>query len=1829
MNTDQVLSSVAPVSAHSLLDLLQLRTRDQPERTAYIFLQDGEHTETRLTYAELDRRARSIAALLQRTAAPGERVLLLYPPGLDYLAAFFGCLYAGLVAVPAYPPHPQRPMPRLQTIVADAGATHALTTGVLLSQLEQRFAQLPDLARLRWLSTDGALDDLANEWQPPAIDGATLAFVQYTSGSTATPKGVMLTHANLLHNLALIQRGFGHTPASRGVIWLPPYHDMGLIGGILQPLYAGFPVTLMSPLAFLQRPLRWLEAITRYGATTSGGPNFAYDLCVRKVTPEQRATLDLRSWDLAFCGAEPVRAATLARFAEAFGPCGFRYEAFYPCYGLAEATLIVSGGARHAPPIIQAVDAAALERDRVAAAAEASSRALVGCGQPLPDQQVRIVDLDTLRPCPSDRVGEIWVAGLSVAQGYWNQPAATEQTFGAHLAESGAGPFLRTGDLGFLHDGELFITGRIKDLIIIRGRNHYPQDIEQTVEASHRLLRPASGAAFGVEVGDDEQLVIVQEVERQGLRADLSEVIAAIRQAVAEQHEVPIYAVVLLKPATIPKTTSGKIQRHACRAAFRDGTLDPVAAWHASQQPAAADERDDPQRSPTFDDPAELQSWLAAHLARSCGVAPDQIALDQPITRYGLDSMAAIELLHGIETQTGAVLSIAALLQGPSIAELAAAIAAQRTADLLPAVDRGDTEQLSYGQRALWFLHQLAPQSTAYTVANAVQIDAPLDAAALQRAADMLIDRHPLLRAAFPARHGEPFQQVGAQQAAAFVHEDATAWDAAFLQQRLVEMVRQPFDLERGPLLRIALFTQDERRYTLLLAAHHSVTDFWSQALLLQELDVLYAAALAQQPPALPPLTARYGEYVAWQQVILFGAEGARLWEYWRRQLADAPTVLNLPTDRPRPPVQTFHGAAHSFTLDRDLTSAIRRFTDAHGLTLYMTLLAAFEILLHRYTGQDDLLVGSPMAGRSRAQFAHVVGYFVNPVALRIRFSDDLTCAALLRQVRQTALAAFEHQDFPFPLLVERLQPDRDPSRPPLVQAMFALQQAPPHGHERLAALALGIDGIEVALHTLPLRSVALPQQTAQFELALVVAEVDGALRGSWQYNTDLFDAATIERMARHWERVLRALLSDPAQRAATLPLLTEAELGQLLGELAGTAGDYPADRTLHELIEVQAEHVPETIAVVWQDQRLSYAELNRRANQLAHHLRALGVGADTCVGLCVERSPDAVIGILGILKAGGAYVPLDPAYPAERLAWMLEHSGIGVLLTQAALLQGIGLQSQTTRAVCLDRDWPTIAQGSEQNPPPNTSAAHAAYVLHTSGSTGRPKGVCCDHGSVVNVLHDVQRRQPLAAGMACSWWASLSVDVSVLEIFSALLAGGTLHIVPQEARFDGAAFARWLHRHQVRSAYIPAFMLPDLIAALDGGVAPPLHRVVVGVEPIQEQLLARIMRGIPGLKIINGYGPTETTICTTLHSVDPRTARDDITPLGTPVQNTRVYLLDAQMQPVPVGVLGEIYIGGAGLARGYVNQPDRTAERFLPDPFAQQSGGRLYRTGDLARYLADGTLMFAGRRDHQIKLRGYRIELDEIEQTLMQHPAIQEAIVTVQEVAAGDRRLVAYVVAQRRGAPCGCPCPEGTRPGIQSKEQAEEENKRTSEQGGSEREPRTASREPWSLELRTYLKGRLPAYMVPSAFVVLDALPLLPSGKVDRKALPLPDEAARSTAGYLAPQTEIERMIAAIWQETLHVERVGLHDNFFEIGGHSLLVAQVQTKLREAFDTHLSIVDLFQYPTIYLLAERLQQQRVAPPTFQQSREQAHSRKAAMQHQARRRRPQRSHEHEE
>ncbi|HVG20470.1 MAG TPA: amino acid adenylation domain-containing protein, partial [Blastocatellia bacterium] len=1267
-----------------------------------------------------------------------------------------------------------------------------------------------------------------------------------------------------------------------------------------------------------------------------------------------------------------------------------------------------------------------------------------------------------------------------------------------------------------------------------------------TVEQSHQTLRPNSGAAFSVDDGGAERLVIVQELEHRR-QPDTNEVIEAIRRAVAEGHEVNASAVTLVKAGSVPKTSSGKIRRGVCRSMFLQQRFDAVASWRESS--ASESERPDDVSTDVLESRESVEAWLAARLAAKLRVGPREVDLHRPLAEYGLDSLMAVELMHDIELGLGLTMPMASILHGPTISELAARAMAQQYAlpsgpKLTPAPP-GEvvTERpLSRGQQALWFLHQISPGAGAYNINVAVSIKGGLDVSALQRTFKTLVSRHPCLRSSFTSILGEPARLVHEKAEVSLQREDDLDWSDARLNERLVEEANRPFDLERGLLLRLRLFARSSGEHVLLLVVHHIVADFWSLAVMVYEMGLLYEAEKNGRPATLAPLDFQYSDYVRWQEEMLASAEGERLWVYWREQLAGELPSLSLPTDRPRPPVQTYRGASHSFVLNAESTARLKALGQSRAATLYMTTLASYLTLLHRYTGQEDILIGSPTSGRGRAGFAGIVGYFVNPVVIRADFSRNPTFEQFLDQVRQTVLAAVEHQEYPFALLVKRLEPERDASRPPLFQSMFALQKSHLLDEEGLAAFALGEAGAQLKLRALNLESMALERRVAQFDLSLSVVEAQEEIVASLEYNTDLFDASTVERMADHFHTLVEAIACDPSGRVSDLPLMTLAQRRQLLAEWNDTGQGRREDRCIHELFEAQAGRTPDADAIVFGDLRLTYRELDERANRLADALRGLGVGPEARVALLLERSIEMVVGVFAILKAGAAYVPLGTTLPAERLAFMLEDSQAEVVLTQERLADR--LPEKAPKVICLDaKPGPFTGAASSGS---GATPGNLAYIIYTSGSTGTPKGVMIEHRTLVSYIEYMGDRYEFGPGDRFLQFSSISFDASVEDIFGCLTRGATL-VLPADSAMDSASsFIDECRGRRLTVLNLPTAYWHELVAntaAEDWASVEQLRVVIVGGERALAGRLREWQKiAGPRARFANEYGPTEATICSTIWELaDHSRAAPDEIPIGRPIRNVRAYILDLRLRPVPIGVVGELHIGGFNLARGYHERPDLTAEKFIPDPFGDEPGGRLYKTGDLARYLPGGDIEFAGRSDHQVKVRGFRIELGEIEAALHQHPLVVDAVVLAKEAASGAVRLVAYVVAGDEALTTGV--------------------------------------------LRGFAKEKLPEYMVPSAFVLLDRLPITPAGKVNYRALPEPVQTGAESGGAFAiARSMAERQLARIWADVLKLEQVGVHDNFFELGGDSILSIQVVARARQA-GLEISPKQIFECPTLAELA--------------------------------------------
>ncbi|UVW28153.1 non-ribosomal peptide synthetase/type I polyketide synthase [Massilia sp. H6] len=1037
---------------------------------------------------------------------------------------------------------------------------------------------------------------------------------------------------------------------------------------------------------------------------------------------------------------------------------------------------------------------------------------------------------------------------------------------------------------------------------------------------------------------------------------------------------------------------------------------------------------------------------------------------------------------------------------------------------------------LSRGQRAMWFLWNMNPAGAEYGLPMAWTIDTPLDPDALRDALQALVDRHPVLRTTYSAPHGEPVQLVHARLPVSFERVDASDWDDARLHARLSATAHAPFDLAHGPIFRCHLFTRaasaGKHAHVLLFNSHHIATDTWSLIVLMEELGLLYRAAVGGHAPELPPDTLAYTAYVGWQQDLLASSRADEHWTYWRSQLA-APPSLDLPTDRPRPTVQTHAGAGHAFTLDKELTAQIRALARQEDVTFYTVLLAAFYVLLYRYTGQDDIVVGSPRFGRPPEGYARTVGYFASPCALRCQLDGASTFSELLHGVRKVLVGSREHQDFPFPLLVEKLGLPRDLSRSPVFQVAFTYQKSQLAHLQGVAAARMGLAGASLDLSGLRLDSYPLEQHTVKFDLDFVVEEVDESLRAVCWYNTDLWNADSIAYLVEHYQALLQSAAQAPDQAVERLPMLTERE--QLASAAWNATATPYSQACAHQLFEQQVARAPEAEALRYGGRSMRYDELNRRANQLARYLQRQGLEPGQLVGLSMERGQaELVIGVLAILKAGAAYLPLDPAYPQDRLAFMLDDASLRLLLTQDSL-QAV-LPASAARQVCLDRDWDSIAQEASHDLDLDIGPAELAYVIYTSGSTGRPKGVLLEHRGLSNLVHALMDGFAVGPASRMLQFASSSFDASVSEIFTALGAGASLCLAPKLDLIPGSALVNTINDNAISVVTLP----PSVLALLRPADVPGLHTIITAGEACSLELARRWS---DGRRMINAYGPTEASVCATMARMHPLVESVSI---GGPLPNTRVHVLDAHLQPVPIGVAGELHIAGTGLARGYLNRPELTRERFITAP----CGERLYKTGDLVRREADGGLKFLGRLDHQVKIRGFRIELGELEAVIGEWPGIREALVLARGCPGGDQALVAYAIAHE----------------------------------GAVVTPAA---------LRAHVQSRLPDFMVPADFVLLDAWPSTPNGKIDRRALPAPPE-HRVEATAAMPRDELERQIAAIWCEVLAVSAVSIDDSFFDAGGHSLSLVQVEVLLEEQLGIVVATVDLFRFPTIRLLARHL-----------------------------------------
>jgi amino acid adenylation domain-containing protein/non-ribosomal peptide synthase protein (TIGR01720 family) len=1531
--------SASPNAVHPLCISQLLAERAECTPDALALLAPGRAP---LTYGRLCQHVDHVVQTLQAMGVGrSDRVALVQPNGPEMAVASLA-VAAGATCIPLNPAYSAR---EFDVYLANRNVKALIVQADMDSPVRAiALAQGIGIIELSpILEAEAGCFTLAGEEQERfALSGFAqpddVAVIMHTSGTTSRAKFVPLTHSNICtgaHNICI-----AHTLVQddRCLNVMPIFHGHGLISTMLTSLMAG--ASMVCPPRF--SALEFFAWLAEFQPTWYTAAPTIHQAILAHAPLHSEVIVH---YPLRFIrsGTAPLPPQVLAELERVFA------VPVHEVYGLTETSLITCN------PLPS--------RERKAGSVGAS----IGPEVAIMDEEGTLL--------PAGVIGEVVVRGATVTQGYENDPMATRSAF-RHS-------WFRSGDAGYLDtDGYLFLTGRIKEIINRGGEKIAPQEVDDVLMSHPAVAQAATFAVPHARLGEDVAAAVVLHPYAPTTVSDLRQ-FAATRLAA---FKVPSQVLIVDEMPTEP--TSGKLLRLGLAEKF--GLMAHGQGQFAMPASPAA------PRTP-------LEEMLAGLWAQVLGV--DWVGIDDNFSDLGGDSILATQLISRVREVMRLGVSFHSLFETPTVAGMARSIEAAR--QVMPSLQvpplqpmsRHDPLPLSYAQQRLWFLDQLEPGSPTYNLSIALRLTGVLDVSALEKSLVEIVRRHEILRTIFPAKDGRPVQVIVPALPLTLPVVDLRAIpDAmreAVVQQTATAESRQSFDLAHGPLWSVKLLRLADEEHVFLLNMHHIVFDGWSFDVFFRELTALYTAFSTGKPSPLPTLPLQYSDFALWQRMWLQGATLEAQLTYWKQQLGGNLPLLELPTDRPRPPLQSFRGACQSLVLPQHLTEALKALSRQEGVTLFMTLLAAFKTLLYRDTGQEDLLIGAPIAGRTRVETEALIGFFVNTLALRTNMGGNPRFRELLGKVREVALDAYDHQDLPFEKLVDELLLERSPSHAPLVQVMFALQNAP--------RLALQLPG-------LTLDQMDVESGTAKFDLTLSMRDTEQELKGTVEYATDLFDHTTISRMLGHFQTLLEGIVAHPEHRLADLPLLTEAERYQILAEWNDTTADYPQNTCLHELFETWAERTPNAVAVICNDQQLTYSALNQRANQLAHYLRALGIGPEVCVGLCMERSLEMVVGLLGILKAGGAYVPLDPAYPKERLSFMLSDTQVSVLVTQQEIVTH--LPKHALRLVCLDTDWEVIAQQSKEDPVSGVTPENLAYVMYTSGSTGKPKGVMIEQRQVLALLYGFEHVAPGGAGCIGTAVCPFGFDVSVWECFSMLCFGGTLHIIVPEILTDPQQFVHYLVDHGITSAYIPPALLSEVACHLEQQDAQmALNRILVGTEPIKQGLLQRFRDLSEHMRIVNGYGPTETTICATLFPFYSATEPYRRTPIGTGIRGYEVYLVDANMQLVPIGIPGELHIGGAGLARGYLNCPELNAEKFIPHPFRDRPGARLYKTGDLARWLPDGNLEFLGRLDQQVKIRGFRVEPGEIEAVLAGLPVVQESVVFAREDQPGDKRLVAYVV--------------------------------------------------------------------------------------------------------------------------------------------------------------------------------------------------------------------------
>lgn len=1683
----------------TLQSLFEAQVRRTPDTLALVY------EDISLTYAELDGRANQLAEYLRsRGVGPDTPVGICLNRSIDQVITILGILKAGGCCVPLDLSFPKD---RLLFVITTTQLRLLITSESSKSLFAESEMQLILLA-------DEYEHIFRRQQREPFTvnNPANLCYILYTSGSTGQPKGVLMPHKPLVNLIYWYLRSSSNSHSNRTIQFSPLVFDLSFLevfvtlaeGGTLFLLTEEVKQNADRLLYYLcvegiERAFLPFVALQQLAEIAQSEPQNLPPLKEIVSTGEQlQFTQEIRSW------LKHLKAPTLHNY---YGPSETHAVTSFTLTGQLDTPSFL-------PPI----------------------------GLPIANTQVYVLD-GYMQLVPIGVRGELYVSGHSLCYGYANAPHLTAERFVPDPFSKEPGSRLyKTGDLcRYLSDGNIEYLGRLDQQVKVRGFRIELGEVEAVLNQ-----HPNVGQAVVLlqeDVRGLKRLVAYLLAQRddqgQGFTQPTTSSLRSYLQGKLPEYMVPFVFVWL---EFFPLTATGKIDRRA---------FPPLNTLNIDREESLAQ-------------PLTLTESLLAEMWKEV-LGLNEVGIHDNFFELGGHSLLVTRLISRVRANFNVDISLRSLFERPNIADLSRQIdtalrmqAGIQTYPIQKAATGRKRIPLSFAQQRMWLLAQLGSMNPQYNIEFVFHIEGVLNRIALERAMTALIARHEILRTCFPLYDDHPQQvimPINNSTNLPFTLYDLCTLDENKQREEMRRLIRteakHTFNLARGPLMRVHLLQIGPEKHVLVLLIHHIIFDGWSEVHLFNELANLYTAFTLHQPPSLPPLSIQYADYACWQRDWMQGEVLNAELAYWKKQLDGASPFLALPTDRPRSSIQTFNGDTHSLLLSSTLTHQIKTLSQQQGATLFMILLAAFQLLLSRYSGQEDLSVGIPIANRSRSETEDLIGCFINTMVIRTSLSGSPSFLTLLARVRETALEAYMHQDIPFEYLVENLHIERHLSHHPLFQVMFSLQNIPD--------ATLDLTGLVIQRQP-------LEDTTAKFDLTLAMHEGAEGISGIFEYNTDLFDKRTIERIAKYFETLLASIVTDPKQRISALPLLARQEQQIILEEWNVTRQSLPEVRTVHNLFEMQVERTPDAIAIVHEKVQLTYQELNRQANQLAHYLIHLGVGIETTVGVYLGRSADLIVALLGILKAGGAYVPIDPSYPLERVRYMLHDAGINILITCTSFQTTVTEELSTV--VCLDSGWDTLHTESQENPGRYIHPENLCYVIYTSGSTGIPRGVSIQHLGVTNLIAWHQRAYNLTSSVRATQVAGLAFDATVWEIWPYLTVGASVHLPSQATHSSPEQLVEWIKASMCTHSFLPTPLAQFILTEhwLDGAA---LRYLLTGGDKLHQS--ASQFRTFA---FINHYGPTENTVVTTSTAVDLSESANGDPPIGRPIMNTQVYILDPCLTPVPPGVVGELHIGGLGLARGYLGLPGLTAERFIPNPFDPEGGTRLYKTGDLARYLSDGAIEFLGRMDRQVKIRGFRIELGEIEATISRHEHVQQATVVLHETSSGEMQIAAYVVPL-----------EGTQITPD--------------------------------ELRQYVRKWLPIYMLPSSYVMLNTLPLTANGKVDQQALVyLMQTKGESTDSVNAVvKTEIEQTLLHIWQEVLEIETIGIHDNFFDIGGHSFLLVQVHRRVKEVFKRDITVLNLFTFPTVASLAAYLAQGQDISRDFEQDQSRARMRRVKIQQQ--------------